>query len=256
MLATLSRILIAAFLIGPALAIPQTVIVPNFSDLTVTTRTTAGVHTFLNTSYFKGPRQRMEMRQEPLPRLGSVTLTHCDQNAFYFLDEQHKTYTKRSVDYEFARRTHGVPTDSDNTVEVIITTDSVDTGEQRPIGSYTARRIKSTVTIEPSEEAGIQASKTETDGWYLDLPGWNCREDARQQGGIMIASAGNRRPHYVFRKLGTARRGLVIEETRVTTQKSFTTTSKTEFVQLSETPLDPVLFEVPADYTRTGVDEP
>jgi hypothetical protein len=53
--------------------------------------------------------------------------------------------------------------------EVTVTTDSVDSGERRQVGSYQARHIKTTITVESGSEAVSHKSTTEIDGWYLDL---------------------------------------------------------------------------------------
>lgn len=204
------------------------------------------------TWYFRGARQRLEQMQESAPNIRSVVLTQCDQKAYFILDEQSKTYLKRPVDegQNDAQRT--VQHRSSETVDVVITTDIVDTGERRAEGKYQARRVKTTVTTKANNEAGVPGSKMETDGWYIDLPGWNnCREDSGDQPGMIMASVGRRFPHYVFRKLGTARRGFPIEETTTSTQGGKVSVSKTEFLGISDARLDPSLFELPAGYSLT-----
>jgi len=54
----------------------------------------------------------------------------------------------------------------------MITIDSVDTGERRQFQHYTARHVKAKTTVEPGPGASTPASVEQTDGWYLDLPGF------------------------------------------------------------------------------------
>lgn len=249
MLPALSRIL--ALVIVAALTTSFShIIVPDFPDLTIKTRITMATNAVIDTtSYFKGPRQRTEQTFESSPQKGSVVITQCDQGSIFFLDPQQKTYLTRPVDPTQWKDTRKASQRSVDPVDVIVTNDSADTGERRSVGTYEARRVKSTTTIDGHEDAGVPSSKRETDGWYIDLPGWNCRDDSGREHGIVMASLGQRIPHFVFRQLSTARRGFPIEETTVTTQSGRSTTSRTELLEISETLLDPALFEVPADYT-------
>lgn len=50
-------------------------------------------------------------------------------------------------------------------VEVKETIDSIDTGERRQFGRYTARRVKGRIQVEPSPGASTQASVETVDGW-------------------------------------------------------------------------------------------
>lgn len=250
MLPALSRIVALAIAVALITSFSSNVVVPNFPDLAIKTRMTLATNAVIHTaSYFKGPRQRTEHTFESSGQPTSVTLTQCDQGSDFFLDVQKKTYVTRPVDPTQWKDARKIPQQSSDTAEVIVTTDSVDTGDRRSVGSYEAHRVKTTTTIEADKEAGVSASKMETDGWYINLPGWNCRDDSGQGQGIAMFSVGRRIPRYVFRQLGSAHRGFAIDETTVTTQSGRTTTSRTEFLEISEDPLDPRLFEVPADYT-------
>lgn len=250
MLPALSRIVALAIAVAQTTSFSSNVVVPNFSDLAIKTRQIFGRTPAVRiTSYFKGSRQRTEHMFESSGQPTSVTLTQCDQGSYFYLDAQKKTYLTRPVDPAPWKDRHKVARHTGDTAEVIVTTDSADTGDRRSVGSYEARRVKTTTTIEANEEAGGSASKTETDGWYIDLPGWNCRDDSGRGQGMIMLSVGRRIPRYVFRQLGTARRGFAIDETTVTTESGRSITSRIEFLEISESPLDPALFEVPADYT-------
>ena len=250
MLPALSRIVALAIVVALTASFSPNIVVPDFPDLTIKTRITMATNAVVRTaSYFKGPRQRSEQTFESSPQKGTVVLTQCDQGSVFFLDAEKKTYLTRPVDPTQWKDKRKMPPRSGDPVDVTVTTDSVDTGERRSVGSYEARRVKTTTTIDGNEDAGVSSSKMETDGWYIDLPGWNCRDDSVRAQGFLMGSIGQHRPHFVFRQLSAARRGFPIEETTVTTQSGRSTTGRTEFLEISEKPLDPALFEVPADYT-------
>lgn len=253
MLPALIRIAALALAVAFTTTFSPTVAVPNFPDLTIRTRRTiANSLTVRMSWYFKGPRQRLEQTMESSPNTGAVILTNCDQKSYFILDERTKTYLTRPVDEMVSKNPLKLPDKSGDTADVTVTIDSVDTGERRMFGSYEARRVKTTITTEGNEEARVHSSKMETDGWYIDLPGFNCRDDDGQGDGMIVASTGRRLPRYVFRQLGAARHGFPIEETTVTTQSGVTSVARTEFLEISDDPLDPSLFEVPADYQQSN----
>lgn len=254
MLPALTRIAALALGVVCTTTFSPIVAIPNFSDLAIKTRETIGNNAIVRMNwYFKGPRQRVEQTEEAPPHRGAVTITQCDQGSYFILNEQKRTYLKRAVDETqmLSKNARKMLEGADDTVDVIITTDSVDTGERRSVGSYEARRVKTIVTVEGNEEAGVPSSKMETDGWYIDLPGFNCRGGSGDGHGMIMGSTGRRLPHYVFRQLGSARRGFGIEETTVSTQAGLASVHRTELLEVSESPLDPSLFEVPYGYQAT-----
>ncbi|HSY92896.1 MAG TPA: hypothetical protein VK812_16095 [Candidatus Binatus sp.] len=230
-------------------------VVPNFPDLMVKTRTaTADHHTLVTTWLFKGPRQRTEI-QDPASsnRIGHPSIYQCDQGLRYLLNESSKTYNTMPIDPAEIRKTaHPMPQLEMSGGEVIVTIDSVDTGERRKIGSYEARHVRSTTTVEPGPGAVTRPSKTETDGWYIDVPGRNCQDSSAPQMGWLTAWSG-RRDRVVFKTLGAAPHGLAIEETSTKSEAGMSLVSKTELVEISEQRLDQALFEPPPDYTPAPI---
>jgi hypothetical protein len=225
--------------------------VSDFRDLTVKTRSTMVTdHKLTTTWYFKGARMRSEMQDPDSTNwVAHANIFQCDQGTRIFLNESSKTYSSFPADPtqipQTARPTPDIPLSGG---EVTVTTDSVDTGERRPVGSYQARHVKTTVTVEPGPDAVSHKSTTEIDGWYLDLPGLYCQDTSTQKMGWSTAWPG-RRDRIVFKRLGTAARGLAIEETDTKNEDGKVFVQKIELLEISEKPLDESLFEVPAGYS-------
>ncbi len=234
--------------------------VPNFRDLTIKTRETHGLTPpMLTTSYFKGPRERIEHRSEVAPRdfgPGSVSIMQCDQRTIIHLSPRTRTYFSLNGGADHIRIEHHISKQRPTGPEVTVTINSVDTGERCQEASYEARHIKTTITVDPSKGAVTKAGKTEIDGWYLDLPGVNCRGDAPGAlalsgfaPGLLIAHPDPRHDHIVFKQVGTAPRGLAIEEKSTQRTAGNVFVNRTELVDISEEVLDESLFEIPADYS-------
>ena len=134
----------------------------------------------------------------------------------------------------------------------VVTTDSIDTGERRPVGPFVARHIKTTRVREWRHRARYLRSVEERDGWYIDLP-VDCYDwAARLTLWDTIPAVPSRR--MVLR--GNGRRGYAIEETtRQSDAPPYDTNAvpgvaRTELVDVSTTPLDPSLFTVPPGYRQ------
>jgi hypothetical protein len=128
-------------------------------------------------------------------------------------------------------------------VQIVI--DSVDTGEQRRIGRYTARRVITTTTTEPSPGAKTHASKAVEAGWYIDVPPANCW-DLRGRPSIAFLSVAPDRVRVEYR--GTAKHGFPIEEISRSSSDGQTSTTRVELVEFSDSDLDGSLFTVPRGY--------
>ncbi len=228
--------------------------VPDFRDLTIKTHTTMDSHHNLETTwYFKGARMRSEMQDpESANWVAHANIYQCDQGTRILLNESSKTYSSFPADPTQLRETvHPAPEIPLSGGEVTVTTDSVDSGERRQVGSYQARHIKTTITVEPGPEAVSHKSATEIDGWYLDLPGLYCQDNSRRRMGWSTAWPG-RRDRIVFKQIGTAPRGFAIEETITTIENGNAAIHKTKLLDISEKPLDESLFEIPAGYSEAS----
>lgn len=235
-------------------------------DLRIETRLTTDLpnsSTATEIVSIKGARQRRERIVEWPPHVAEIgakrvrlspTIVQCDKKRTLFLNDDARIYGSVPIEdrSEHLRRMRRAvrlapprpPTTKD---DLTITIDSVDTGERRKVGSYIARHVVTTTKTEYGSSARAQTSTVEQDGWYIDLPSFDCESssDRRQAEPVLIgfaSSAGVGQVH--VKHLGTAPRGHPLEETRRTAGGS----ERIELIQFSETPLDPSLFDIPAGY--------
>jgi hypothetical protein len=230
-------------------------VVPNLPDLTIKTRYTSGDQfSEVRTLCLKVSRQRSETVTEKPARadaMNSAAIWQCDKKHRVFLNQRDKIYNSYVIeDRSELKKTRPVSLTQMSGAEVIITIDSVDTGERRQFAHYTARHVKVKTRFEPSSAASTPASIEETDGWYIDLPGFGCEQQPSSGFAFLLGSGGNRRDRLQFKWLGKAPRGYPIEETSVKTGATDTTISKIELLDISEAPLSTSLFELPSGYRQ------
>lgn len=229
-------------------------IVPNLPDLTVKTRRTSGDWlSQVSALYVKGARQRIETVDEQPARANAMNwavIRQCDEKRVFNLNERDKLYTSSEIEdwSELLKKARPVSLPQMSEAEVTVTIDSIDTGELRQLKHYTARHVTVRTRFEPGPGASTPASVEETDGWYIDLPGLGCQD--RASSGFAFLSAGPRQDRFQFKWLGKAPRGYPIEETSLRTEAGKKTISKVELLEISEAPLNPSIFELPAGYTR------
>ncbi len=236
-------------------------VVPSFNDLKIKTREAHGLMTpQVSTWYFKSARERNEhgpaaARPGFVPFM--ISLLQCDQKAMIRLRPQLKTYTISIAHEHNSSETvrHRDRPTADGPV-VMVSIDSLDTGETKPIGSYQARHLKTTVTIQPSKGAATKPGKVEADTWYLEIPGLGCHVDprpfewARLYAPLLSHEYSEHRDHIEIKKSGAEPRGLVIEETVRELSDGNRIINKTELVEASTDPLEQSLFEIPPDFTQ------
>jgi hypothetical protein len=252
-------------------AAPPRLVVPSVPDLTIKTRETFDrENSSISTAivYLKGARQRREDIVDFSPHVTAKTgstrthirtsITQCDERRSVMLNDEAKTYVYSPIeDRSFSLRraaqlAGSLPPESEPAAgDVTITIDAADTGERRTMGRYVARRVVTTTRTEPGPGASTPPSDSKQDGWYIDLPSSNCR-DQRDQGEAFLYAIAWRSnvPHdrVNFKRLGTARRGYPIEEITSRHDERSTITSRVELIEFSEAPLDAALFTVPAEY--------
>jgi hypothetical protein len=245
----------APVLLAQALSIPAFV-VPTFADLTIKKRHSFGAKSSMGTTevlYLKGARERHEFLYEQAVNMGPghAILVQCDQRRIVQLNSEDNLYSV-SVLEDWSERFKGRrPLPEAQGADVTTTFDAVDTGERRRVGHYVARRVRTTVTVEPSAGANTPASTRETDGWYIDLPGLGCSggETTRTYWTIAeVVGPGGLADRHHYTTKGAANRGYAIEETNHFTQAGRTNVDRVELIELSEHPLASSLFDIPRDY--------
>lgn len=232
-------------------------IVPNFRDLTLKIRTTHGLMPGqVTTLYFKGPRERVEHVPEAA-RSGvfpvGATIDQCDQRTIIHLNLRSKTYSSFTSLQEREGKERTIREARPAGPEVVVTINSVDTGERREVGGYEVHHIKTALVVEPGRGSATKPGTAEADSWYLDLPGLNCRAETPRGFtplviGLVRALPGKSHDRVVFKTNGIEPHGLVIEETSTQRSEGNVIVNKVELLEVSEQALDDSLFEVPADY--------
>jgi hypothetical protein len=245
---------VAPAILAQTLSIPAFV-VPTFADLTIKTRHSFGTTSSRGTTevlYLKGARERREfLDEQPGNRRSNyATIMQCDQRRSVQLNPEAKLYSVSVLEDWSAQVKRGRPAPEGQGADVTTTFDAADTGERRPAGHYVARRVRTTVTVEPSPGANTPPSTRETDGWYMDLPGLGCSDStttAYLTVGEVVGPGGIRDRHH-YKTKGAASRGYAIEETTRFTQTGGTDVVRVELIELSEHPLDSALFDIPRAY--------
>ncbi len=257
-------VLLAALTSSPS---RSSFIVPNFRDLTIKTRQTHGLMmSTVTTWYFKGARQRTEHSSQiaRLPEPFTSLIFQCDQRTEIMLhlrDKTYRSFTMHSGELKVVER--GPAVGNAGGPDVTITIDSMDTGERRQVAGYEASHFKTTITVDPSKGASRRAAKTEIDGWYLELPGLDCRESSPRENlipgagvGMFEMGFGGGHDHLIVKHVGAMPHGLPISQTATERAEGNVIVNKIELLETSEAPLDESLFEVPADYSPAPAREP
>ena len=208
----------------------------------------------------KGPRERSEMRMGQ--GYDTINITQCDLKRTIQISDTTKKYVITPIltsslasqpPAATAPQSAG-PTRKGGTVTYV--TSSVDTGERKEMFGFTARHVKTSMSMQSSPDACNPVNqRTETDGWYIDLNvGFDCHLDARPAGLPSVARPGGCIDQPIFRREGSARTGYpLIETTKMFGpggQVMFSVTK--EVIELSREPLDMALFDVPVGYTEAA----
>jgi hypothetical protein len=241
-------------------------VVPDVRDLTIKTRETidlpqSTVQT--NTLYFKGAWQRRELHTQfpsALPDQRTVrhsTITRCDERRTLELNDETQLYGWSPLDFigrdvywgRSRWRERPEPPTIGPEVKIIINT--VDTGERRQVGSYSARHVITTITTDPSPGASTHRSESVEDGWHIDLPPAGCWDAGGGHffltGSVFRSGGAPDRTKLEFR--GAGRRGFSIEATtRRRGEHELPITTSVTLIELSEAVLDKSLFDVPIGY--------
>jgi len=208
----------------------------------------------------KGARERSETRMGQ--GYDTINITQCDKKRTIQISETTRKYIVTPMAVGGSTNPPSPSTVPQSTAParkggtVTYFTSSIDTGERREMFGFTARHVKSSMTMQSSPDACNPINqRTETDGWYIDLNvGFDCNQDARPPVMPSVMRPGGCVDQPVFRREGNARVGYpLIETTKMYGpggQVMFSTTK--EVIELSREPLDMALFDVPDGYTEAA----
>jgi hypothetical protein len=206
----------------------------------------------------KGPRERSETRMGQ--GYDTINITQCDLKRTIQISDTTKKYIITPMAVSSSATTPAAPTTPQSAAPVrkggtvTYITSSIDTGERREMFGFTARHVKSSMTIKSSPDACNPIDhRTETDGWYIDLNvGFDCNLDGRPPVMPGVMRPGGCVDQPIFKREGSGRIGYpLIETTKMYGpggQVTFSTAK--EVIELSREPLDIALFDVPAGYSE------
>ncbi|HLG17106.1 MAG TPA: hypothetical protein VJH03_21795 [Blastocatellia bacterium] len=228
------------------------------ADIKITTRNTVAGHSSQGTTYIKGARQRTDAG------VGIVSILQCDLKRTIQINDNGKTYMITPLDDEASPTPPGEqaapkpdqPARTRRGGVVTYTTTTTDTGERKQMFGFTARHIKTSMSVESSPDACNPTKlRMDTDGWYIDLQyGIECSWEKPVIPRMPTTHAKPECQDEVrFKRAGAGRMGypLVVTTTMYGDDgRAFTTT--TEVVELSTTTLDAALFEPPAGYREVN----
>lgn len=225
-----------------------------------------------STVYVKGMRKRTENSGMMSMATAPVVIEQCDLQRYVKLNDKKKLYLiepfgKEDVIDEDAKpaavKTKPViaqPKEKTAPQQggfITMWYNITDTGERKKINGFTARHIWTTQKIKPSPEACTMKDSLiiKTDGWYIDLPQFNC--PVRYTPSTSAATEKNQpecKDRYVTKRSGKGKLGFPLTETRTIIMGNGTTQTSTfetslETLEFSAEKLDSMLFEIPPGYS-------
>ncbi|MFY9607886.1 MAG: hypothetical protein WAU45_04630 [Blastocatellia bacterium] len=231
------------------------------ADIKMKTKNASAGNTSEGTIYIKGVRQRSS--QSYGAGFEMVTITQCDLKRTVQINDKARTYmvtpmvsaaSPATTTDEKQAPSASRPTTPRRGGVVTYHSTITDTGERKKMFGFNARHIKSSMTVESSPDACYPSKmRVETDGWYIDLEfNFECDPDKPLVAG---APGGGGRPdcrdEIRFRRSGGGKMGYpILVTTTVYLDGGQTSVSTTEVIELTTTPLDAALFEIPAGYTE------
>jgi len=204
-----------------------------------------------HTIQLKGARQRMtqtvEIRGQSYRSGSLVVITQCDLRREIIVNDSGKIYGIMPLfdEQAFARARRVAKAQAPNSRPVtrMITIDAVDTGQRRAVGPLVARHVITTWKTEG--QTSPRDGERLVDGWYVDLPAFDCQERPGVAVGLLSGPAEGRTE---VRWLGKARTGYAIAETDRATWATADMESATDLVSVSTARLDDGLFDTPSGY--------
>jgi hypothetical protein len=231
-----------------------------------------------STIYVKGMRKRTEAGSMMGMSAPPVTIEQCDLQRTIKINDKKKLYFIEP----FAKETEEVIDEDAKPVTPVknkpVTTlpkeknepktggviymwyNITDTGERKKMNGFTARHIWTSQKIKPSADACSMKDSIiiKTDGWYIDLPQFNCPVQYHPTKSMMPPNERQKpdcQDKFVTHRSGKGKLGFPLTETRtiIMGNKSAQTnefTTNLETLEFSTARLDSMLFEIPPGYTE------
>lgn len=221
------------------------------------------------TIYVKGMRKRTEnagiMGMPPQPILIEQcdlqrTIKLNDKKRLYFIEPFAKEGDVIDEDAKpavTAKTKTVTPTSADKGGVIHMWYNITDTGERKKMNGFVARHLWTTQKIKPGPNTCSMKDSMiiKTDGWYIDLPQFNC--PIRFNNSLSMPRDQKKtecQDKFVTHRSGKGKLGFPLIEKRTIIMGSGQTTEFTtnlETIELSTLKLDSMLFEIPPGYTQT-----
>ena len=228
------------------------------------------------TRYFQGSRSRTDSRSsaahalhpgdKPVYTWGprQAFIQQCDARRSLNLNLDAREYTSHELNERGVPKGYKPPViprtgPAKGSLEIFI--DSVDSGERKEMFGHTARHIVTHERRVASPDGCQHSMSSETDGWYIDLdvPSVSCYSIPRRTAGVVLSAVSSScsQQKLEVHRTGVTEAGFPVTLTTTThtsfvqpdgSQKEYSNTFASEVTELSEAPLDPALFEVPAGF--------
>jgi hypothetical protein len=245
---------------------------PAMTGVKIVTRQVTGTVSDIRTEYFTANRLRSEWQTHVGDRTGppmASIIQRSGKDRVFLLDLQAHEYVTFETDSQGAAlgvKPRPLPS-SGGVLHIWI--DNTDTGERLIMFGHMARHIITRERRIASPGACSGSSESETDGWYIDdsaMPAWQHREKKPGTGVVVTAVSAVGAPSACFGRMDAvevhrtgADPGFPLKTS--TTMKTATpaldggmkvvaSNSGSEVMEFQEGPVDPRLFDVPADFRR------
>ena len=238
-----------------------------FADVRVKQKVTMSGQTMESTRSIKGSRERTETKiQMDDPQAAAfmpqvATITQCDLKRTVRVNDRAKLYMidpfATAADAAPVTRTTPEPTRRTTTTRqggtVTITYNIRDTGERKMMFGLQARHLIITHEMESSPDScsGPSKTKMEFDGWYVDFTAeFNCPQATPEVPQSPRPDKPDCRDRIITKGGGAARLGFLLQGTMKMfgADGSVQMTQTTETLELSRSPLDAAIFDIPAGY--------
>jgi hypothetical protein len=225
-----------------------------------------------STIYVKGMRKRTEPGSMMGMPASPITIEQCDLQRTIKINDKKKLYyiepfakdDEEVIDEEVKTvpktKTPPKPTTTQKGGIIYISYSITDTGERKKMYGFNARHVWTSNKMVPSPESCTLKDSllVKTDGWYIDLPQFNCPVNYKRYNNPQQTD--RQKPEctdkFVTRRRGKGKLGFPLVETTTIIMgdgKKSTSQFETnlETIELTTANLDSMLFEIPIGYTET-----